>query len=80
MRTCLYLLLPTLLLALSSCGRKGDLYLPINEQTAEELNTTSELIDNAAQRQDLTDAQRLEAAKKKRESETDAQIQPDEAQ
>lgn len=80
MRTCLYLMLLTILLALSGCGRKGDLYLPINEQTAEELNTTSELLDDAAQITDLTEAQKQEAAKQKRQSEADSEILSDDAQ
>ncbi len=80
MRIYLYVLVPMLLLTLSGCGRSGDLFLPINEQTAEELKAASELLDNAAQSPELTEAQKEEAAKRARQSETDGEILPDETQ
>lgn len=42
-------LLITFLLCLSGCGNKGDLFLPVDEQTAEELRRTEELLNDAAQ-------------------------------
>ena len=80
MRIYLYVLVPMLLLTLSGCGRSGDLFLPINEQTAGELKAASELLDDAAQSPELTEAQKEEAAKRARQSETDGEILPDETQ
>lgn len=53
MRPCLCLLLPFSMLLVSGCGNKGDLYLPVDEQLADELNTASELIDESTQNTDV---------------------------